>query len=167
MGGGNYNYVGIHTILDPKTCKPIEYDVYSVDGFWFNGATLYFYINRVTGILSTQLYFQSELENPGPNYFWWMYSDMSNGITPEEYQNILNGKQRDYYFGFSDDHLKSCPNYEVLVASGAIEEYSFGNSYNTTDTTTSMTTMDTMTTSFNTTDTTTSMTTRDTITTSS
>merc|ERR550539_347286 len=35
--GGNIDYVGIHTILDQKTCQPIEYDVYSVDGFWFNG----------------------------------------------------------------------------------------------------------------------------------
>jgi len=129
---GNIDYVGIHTILDPKTCKPTGYDVYSVDGFWFNGATLYFYINRDTKILSTQLYFQSELPEPGPNYFWWMYSDMSNGITPEEYQEVLNGKQGDYYFGFSDDHLKSCPNYEELVASGAVDEYSFGNSYNIT-----------------------------------
>ncbi|CAJ1457224.1 unnamed protein product [Effrenium voratum] len=101
----NVTYVASTSIQDPKTEAELSADVYVVEGLWFNGAPLYYYIDRSTGQLRCQLYFQSQLEQPGPNYFWWMYENLD--IT--DAQAKFAGDDDKYYFGFPQSMVDQCP----------------------------------------------------------
>lgn len=68
------------------------FDVYSVEGQWFAGATVYYFVDRSNGQVAQQLYHQSI--SGGPNYF----RDFgSNLFTNAEAQMMFHEKPK-YYF---------------------------------------------------------------------
>jgi len=68
------------------------FDVYSVEGQWFAGATIYYFVDRSNGQISQQLYHQSV--SGGPNYFW----DFGSNLFSNAEAYMMFHEKHKYYF---------------------------------------------------------------------
>jgi len=73
------------------------FDVYQVNDRWFDGIPIFWYINRQTGQIAGQLYYQTI--NGAQNYFW----DFSLRLIPDSQAIAKFSQNPHYYFDINQD----------------------------------------------------------------
>ena len=113
-------YCGVDVVPEPGFFMEGEvFDIYVVRGRWFAGTPVVWFVNRKTGRVAGQVYYQSSSFAQSQNYFW----DMSRALYDAEQSAAKFAENADYYLDLNAEMVaEACPGPANAAVRKAVED---------------------------------------------